>query len=123
MSTTDRFYFTKEELQNTPSRKSGIDPEKEQSYRQQSATLIQDMGQRLSVYPCILSFVLCVFVIMIFASFSLMCGNIVQKIPTSFIFVHLDNLCRSQLTINTAIVYVHRFYMFHSFTKFHRNVS
>jgi len=76
VSTTDRFYFTKEQLQNTPSRKNGIDPEKEQSYRQQAATLIQDMGQRLSV---------------------------------------------SQLTINTAIVYMHRFYMFHSFNKFHRN--
>ena len=51
VSTTDRFYFTKEQLQNTPSRKNGIDAEKEQSYRQQAATLIQDMGQRLSVYP------------------------------------------------------------------------
>lgn len=29
----------------------------------------------------------------------------------------------SQLTINTAIVYMHRFYMHHSFTKFSRNVS
>ncbi|KAJ7375336.1 Cyclin-T2 [Desmophyllum pertusum] len=76
VSTTDRFYFSKEQLQNTPSRKNGVDPEKEQSYRQQAATLIQDMGQRLSV---------------------------------------------SQLTINTAIVYMHRFYMFHSFNKFHRN--
>jgi|688.fasta_scaffold639922_1 hypothetical protein len=28
---------------------------------------------------------------------------------------------RTQLCINTAIVYVHRFYMFHSFNKFHRN--
>ncbi|XP_013792809.2 cyclin-T2-like, partial [Limulus polyphemus] len=27
----------------------------------------------------------------------------------------------TQLCINTAIVYMHRFYMFHSFTKFHRN--
>lgn len=53
VSTTDRFYFTKEQLQNTPSRKNGIDPEKEQSYRQQAATLIQDMGQRLSVYPLV----------------------------------------------------------------------
>ena len=50
VSTTDRFYFTKEQLENTPSRKNGVDPEKEQSYRQQAATLIQDMGQRLSVY-------------------------------------------------------------------------
>lgn len=30
---------------------------------------------------------------------------------------------RTQLCINTAIVYMHRFYVFHSFTKFHRNVS
>ena len=29
----------------------------------------------------------------------------------------------SQLTINTAIVYMHRFYMHHSFTKFSRYVS
>ena len=29
--------------------------------------------------------------------------------------------CRTQLCINTAIVYMQRFYMFHSFTKFHRN--
>lgn len=28
---------------------------------------------------------------------------------------------RSQLCINTAIVYMHRFYVFHSLTKFHRN--
>lgn len=28
---------------------------------------------------------------------------------------------RSQLCINTAIVYMHRFYAFHSFTHFHRN--
>ncbi|XP_067020938.1 cyclin-T1-like [Acropora muricata] len=76
VSTTDRFYFSKEQLENTPSRKNGVEPEKEQSYRQQAATLIQDMGQRLSV---------------------------------------------NQLTINTAIVYMHRFYMFHSFNKFHRN--
>ena len=52
VSTMDRFYFSKEQLQNTPSRKNGVDPEKEQSYRQQAATLIHDMGQRLSVYPC-----------------------------------------------------------------------
>ena len=47
----DRWYFTKEELQRTPSALSGIDTAKELSYRQQSANLIQDMGQRLLVYP------------------------------------------------------------------------
>lgn len=45
----------------------------------------------------------------------------------SFVFVQnhhsLTYIYRNQLTINTAIVYMHRFYMFHSFNKFHRNVS
>lgn len=72
----ERWIFTKEQLLNTPSRKSGIENDKELIYRQQAANLIQDMGQRLQV---------------------------------------------TQLCINTAIVYMHRFYMFHSFQKFHRN--
>ena len=49
--TSRRWYFTKEELLNySPSRAHGIDPDKELSYRQQAANMIQDMGQRLSVY-------------------------------------------------------------------------
>ncbi|KAG0727371.1 Cyclin-T2 [Chionoecetes opilio] len=76
MAAEERWYFTKEELNNSPSRRCGIDAEKELSYRQQGANLIQDMGQRLQV---------------------------------------------NQLAINTAIVYMHRFYMFHPFTRFHRN--
>ncbi|XP_069346264.1 cyclin-T1 isoform X3 [Eulemur rufifrons] len=71
-----RWYFTREQLENSPSRRFGLDPDKELSYRQQAANLLQDMGQRLNV---------------------------------------------SQLTINTAIVYMHRFYMIQSFTQFHRN--
>ncbi|XP_050292997.1 cyclin-T [Anthonomus grandis grandis] len=69
----DKWYFTKEQLENTPSRKCGFDAYKELQYRQQAANFIQDMGQRLQV---------------------------------------------SQLCINTAIVYMHRFYVFHSFTNF-----
>ncbi|CAH1773527.1 unnamed protein product, partial [Owenia fusiformis] len=72
----ERWIFTKQQLINTPSRKAGIDADKELSYRQQAANFIQDMGQRLQV---------------------------------------------QQLVINTSIVYMHRFYMFHSFAKFHRN--
>lgn len=49
----DKWYFTKEQLENTPSRRAGLAADKELSYRQQAATLIQDMGQRLSVYPLI----------------------------------------------------------------------
>ncbi|KAK3869464.1 hypothetical protein Pcinc_025233 [Petrolisthes cinctipes] len=76
MAAEERWYFTKEDLNNSPSRRCGVDAEKELSYRQQGANLIQDMGQRLQV---------------------------------------------NQLAINTAIVYMHRFYMFHPFTRFHRN--
>lgn len=72
----DRWYFSKEQLENTPSKRSGIDADKELSYRQIAANLIQEMGQRL----------------------------------------HTTQLC-----INTAIVYMHRFYMYHPFTLFHRN--
>uniref|UniRef100_A0A336M388 CSON011270 protein n=1 Tax=Culicoides sonorensis TaxID=179676 RepID=A0A336M388_CULSO len=71
-----RFYFTQEQLANSPSRKCGMDADTELQYRQRAANLIQDMGQRLHV---------------------------------------------SQLCINTAIVYMHRYYAFHSFTHFHRN--
>ncbi|KAM0724521.1 Cyclin-T [Formica fusca] len=76
MAADERWYFTREQLASTPSRRFGIDGDKELSYRQQAANFIQDMGQRLVV---------------------------------------------SQLCINTAIVYMHRFYVFHSLTQFHRN--
>lgn len=36
-------------------------------------------------------------------------------------FICMILICSSQLCINTAIVYMHRFYAFHSFTHFHRN--
>lgn len=72
----DRWYFSKEQLENSPSKRFGIDADKELSYRQIAANLIQEMGQRL----------------------------------------HTTQLC-----INTAIVYMHRFYMYHPFTLFHRN--
>uniref|UniRef100_A0A8C5R858 Cyclin T2 n=1 Tax=Leptobrachium leishanense TaxID=445787 RepID=A0A8C5R858_9ANUR len=76
-SPDNRWFFTREQLDSSPSRRCGLEADAELSYRQQAANLIQDMGQRLTV---------------------------------------------SQLTINTAIVYMHRFYMHHSFTKYHRNV-
>ncbi|XP_051910739.1 cyclin-T1-like isoform X2 [Hippocampus zosterae] len=76
-SCNNKWYYSRPEIDNNPSRRAGLDPDKELSYRQQAANLLQDMGQRLNV---------------------------------------------SQLTINTAIVYMHRFYMVQSFTRFHRNV-
>uniref|UniRef100_UPI0037E80D71 LOW QUALITY PROTEIN: cyclin-T1 n=1 Tax=Semicossyphus pulcher TaxID=241346 RepID=UPI0037E80D71 len=76
-SCNNKWYYSRQQIDNNPSRRAGLDPDKELSYRQQAANLLQDMGQRLNV---------------------------------------------SQLTINTAIVYMHRFYMVQSFTRFHRNV-
>ena len=44
-----RWIFSKQVLEETPSRKNGISRDKELSYRQQAANLIQDVGQRVSV--------------------------------------------------------------------------
>ena len=44
-----RWYFTKQELVNSPSRADGVDPEKELRYRQDAASLIQEMGPRLGL--------------------------------------------------------------------------
>lgn len=46
-----KWLFTREQLENTPSRRGGIEADRELSYRQQAANLIQDIGQRLNVYP------------------------------------------------------------------------
>ncbi|KAI4467091.1 cyclin [Holotrichia oblita] len=47
----EKWYFSKERLENSPSRQCGIENYKELSYRQQAANFIQDMGQKLKVYP------------------------------------------------------------------------
>ena len=46
----DRWYFSKEQIRNTPSVRDGIDHAKEIGYRQQCANFIQDIGQRVAVY-------------------------------------------------------------------------
>lgn len=46
-----KWLFTRDQLENTPSRRCGIEADRELSYRQQAANLIQDIGQRLNVYP------------------------------------------------------------------------
>jgi hypothetical protein len=48
--TDAKWYFSEEQLANSPSRKCGINGELELSYRQRAANLIQEMGQRLQVY-------------------------------------------------------------------------
>ena len=45
-----RWYFSKEKLSNSPSRADGVDPEKELRYRQDAASLIQEMGPRLGLW-------------------------------------------------------------------------
>lgn len=44
-----RWYFPEERFQASPSRRLSITADKEESYRQQAANFIQDMGQRLQV--------------------------------------------------------------------------
>uniref|UniRef100_A0A8C5NJC6 Cyclin-like domain-containing protein n=1 Tax=Junco hyemalis TaxID=40217 RepID=A0A8C5NJC6_JUNHY len=54
----------------------------------------------------------------------LVCGVCSRGSPWVFWGVSvlfLNPIASSQLTINTAIVYMHRFYMVQSFTQFHRN--
>ncbi|KAJ8925425.1 hypothetical protein NQ315_009257 [Exocentrus adspersus] len=105
-SSSDKWYFTKEQLENTPSRKCGYDAHKELSYRQQAANFIQDMGQKLKVYPYP-------------SKLWTPCNKIFTVERASYISRNLLYLkLRSQLCINTAIVYMHRFYVFHSFTHF-----
>ncbi|CAG5088065.1 Similar to Ccnt1: Cyclin-T1 (Mus musculus) [Cotesia congregata] len=72
---TEKWLFTYDQWMNTPSRKQGLDAEKELKYRQESASLISDAGQVLKL---------------------------------------------SMGLINSAVVYMHRFYMYHSILKFHR---
>ena len=46
---TDRWYFTKDQILDSPSRRQ-IPREKETSNRQHAALLIQEMGEKLKVY-------------------------------------------------------------------------
>ena len=46
----NRWFFTREQLLNSPSRSDGVDVEKELTYRQQAASLIKNMGDSLKVY-------------------------------------------------------------------------
>ena len=44
-----RWFFTEDQLKNSPSDKYGVSAEVELAYRQKAANLIQEMGQRLQV--------------------------------------------------------------------------
>ena len=46
-----RWFLPLEQIQNSPSRRDGISADQELSFRQKAAYLIQDMGQKLRVYP------------------------------------------------------------------------
>lgn len=50
VSSHNKWYYSRQQIDNSPSRRAGLDPDKELSYRQQAANLLQDMGQRLNVY-------------------------------------------------------------------------
>ncbi|CDW53917.1 Cyclin N domain containing protein [Trichuris trichiura] len=72
-ASSSRWLFTAERLSDSPSVRDGMSVAKELHCRQQAASHIQEMSQKLSL---------------------------------------------TQLCMNTAIVYMHRFYVFHSFCRF-----
>ena len=111
---TDRWYFSKDQIASSPSFKRGIINAKETSYRQHAALLIQEMGQKLKVYVDILRGL----------DLSFVCFAYSFPTLTNILCLSLNSLfLRNQLCINTAIVYMHRFFMCHPFDKFARNVS
>lgn len=71
----ERWFFSKSEIEETPSAADGISQFDELRYRQHAANLIQECGKQLKL---------------------------------------------AQLPINTAIVFIHRFFMVHSFKKFNK---
>lgn len=75
MASFGNFYFSAAQIEDSPSRRTGVDEATETRYRQEAAMRIQRF-RKAGV---------------------------------------------SQTCINTAIVFMHRFYMWHSFVNFHRH--
>jgi len=48
------WFFSKSELQNTPSFRNGVDAAAEEKYRREGAKLIIDAGSALGLYPVLL---------------------------------------------------------------------
>ncbi len=131
----ERWYFTKEELKNFPSRVHGVDSAKELSYRQQAASLIKDVGHRIGVYELNITHITPITplkslvanqldTLPTWAVLWLYCVCIVEKcsnwLYSSRLFYSVH---RGQLCIATAVVYMHRFFIVHSFKAFPRFVS
>lgn len=55
----DNFYLTDEQLQNSPSRKDGIEEATETTLRIYGCDLIQESGILLKLYPLLLMFKFC----------------------------------------------------------------
>ena len=126
----DRWYFTKDQILHSPSVKTKIPAVKETSYRQHAALLIQEMGQKLKVWVQFQSIPewKWLYLLKLFHIHAWRSCHVCPKrnfTPNSQIKCWIIEKCsfRNQLCINTAIVYMHRFYTCHSFTVFHRNVS
>jgi len=49
------WFFSKSELQNTPSFRNGVGATAEEKYRREGAKLIIDAGDALGLYPVLLS--------------------------------------------------------------------
>ncbi|KAJ0098768.1 hypothetical protein Patl1_20378 [Pistacia atlantica] len=83
-----RWYFSRKEIEgNSPSRRDGIDWKKETYLRKSYCTFLQDLGMRLKV-----------------------------ELKFTFMYCYASNVscvskCRPQITIATAIIFCHRFFL------------
>ena len=89
--------FSTDKFLSTPSNRDGIPPEEELSLRQNSAVFIYELGTYLKVYVLI---------------------SIGYDRDEDFFDFSRPHYC-----INTAVVYMHRFYMINSFKRFVRQVN
>jgi hypothetical protein len=87
--------FTADKFSSTPSNRDGISLEEELAMRQQAAVFIYELGTNLKVYVS----------------------------HSSFFLNYFHDLFRPHYCINTAVVYMHRFYMINSFQRFTRQVK
>jgi cyclin T len=95
-------YYSRAELDLSPSRRAGMDAKKETQFRWAACELIKDTGMRLKVYAP--------------AGVARSCGSARLRAPVADAR-SLAATLRPQLTIATATVFCHRFYALNSHTR------
>ncbi|XP_022970821.1 cyclin-T1-3-like isoform X2 [Cucurbita maxima] len=134
-----RWYFSRKELEEySPSRQDGIDLKKETYLRKSYCTFLQDLGMRLKVIDGIDNVNPNLREILLPVCFSLSLATIYYSIISNYYSIHCDLciyyavnylsyyavhcdvlylLCSPQVTIATAIIFCHRFFLRQSHAK------